>query len=186
MNKIAEILYGKIANIYETTRTLDEMKKLFAPAALLIDVTNIDDVAVGYRVDFKSATDFNIIAPAKILPETLDEVKIAKIKELKSIRDAKEVAIITYNGKTYDYDDKARERMRIAKDALVDNNIASQTWTCADNTKAELTVADFKAINTLAAQRSGQLHDKYNELKNKVEAMTSIDEIRAVNFSSKE
>lgn len=186
MNKIAEVLYGKIANIYNTTRSLNEMKKLFAPAALLIDVTHIDDVAVGYRVDFKSATDFNIIAPAKILPETLDEVKIAKIKDLKSIRDAKEVAIITYNGKTYDYDDKARERMRIAKDALIDNNIASQTWTCADNTKAELTVADFKAINTLAAQRSSQLHDKYNELKNQVEAMTSIDEIRAVNFSSKE
>lgn len=182
MNKIAEILYGKIANIYETTRTLDEMKKLFAPAALLIDVTNIDDVAVGYRVDFKSATDFNIIAPAKILPETLDEVKIAKIKELKAIRDAKEVAIIAYNGKTYDYDDKARERMRIAKDALVDNNIASQTWTCADNTKAELTVADFRAINTLAAQRSGQLHDKYNELKSQVEAMDNIEAVRAVQF----
>lgn len=182
MQKIAEILYGKVANIYNTTRTLDELKKLFSPAALLVDITNIDDVAIGYRVDFKSATDFILIPPAKILPETLDEVKIAKIKELKAIRDAKEVAIITYNGKTYDYDDKARERMRIAKDTLVDNNIASQTWTCADNSKAELTVADFKAINTLAAQRSGQLHDKYNELKNKVEAMTSIDEIRAVQF----
>lgn len=182
MNKIAEVLYGKIANIYNTTRTLDELKKLFAPAALLIDVTHIDDVAVGYRVDFKSATDFNIIAPAKILPETLDEVKIEKIKELKSIRDAKEVAIITYNGKTYDYDDKARERMRIAKDALVDNNIASQTWTCADNTKAELTVADFKAINTLAATRSGQLHDRYNELKSQVEAMDNIEAVRAVQF----
>lgn len=182
MNKIAEVLYGKIANIYNTTRTLDEMKKLFSPAALLIDVTNIDDLAVGYRVDFVSETEFNLIAPAKILPETPEEVKIAKIKELKSIRDAKEVAIITYNGKTYDYDDKARERMRIAKDALIDNNIASQTWTCADNTMTELTVEDFKHINTLAAQRSGQLHDKYNELKNKVEAMTSIDEIRAVEF----
>lgn len=182
MNKIAEVLYGKIANIYNTTRTLDELKKLFAPAALLIDVTNIDDVAIGYRVDFTSETDFNIIAPAKILQETLDEVKIEKIKELKSIRDAKEVAIITYNGKTYDYDDKARERMRIAKDALVDNNIASQTWTCADNTKAELTVADFKAINTLAATRSGQLHDRYNELKSQVEAMDNIEAVRAVQF----
>lgn len=116
------------------------------------------------------------------MPETLAEVKIAKIKELKSIRDAKEVAIIAYNGKTYDYDDKARERMRIAKDALVDNNIASQTWTCADNSIVELSVEDFRAINTLAAQRSGQLHDRYNDLKNKIEAMTSIDEIRAVKF----
>lgn len=52
MNKIAEVLYGKVANIYETTRSLDELKKLFSPAALLVDVTNIDDVAVGYRVDF--------------------------------------------------------------------------------------------------------------------------------------
>ena len=182
MNKIAEVLYGKIANVYNTTRSLDEMKKLFAPAALLIDVTNIDDVAIGYRVDFTSDKDFKVIPPAKILPETLDEVKIAKIKELKAIRDAKEVAIIAYNGKTYDYDDKARERMRIAKDALVDNNIASQTWTCADNTKAELTVADFKAINTLAAQRSGQLHDRYNELKSQVEAMDNIEAVRAVQF----
>ena len=182
MNKIAEVLYGKIANIYNTTRTLDELKKLFAPAALLIDVTHIDDVAVGYRVDFKSATDFTLIPPAKILPETLDEVKIAKIKDLKSIRDAKEVAIITYNGKTYDYDDKARERMRIAKDALIDNNIASQTWTCADNSIVELTVDDFKAINTLAAQRSSQLHDKYNELKSQVEAMDNIEAVRAVQF----
>lgn len=182
MNKIAEVLYGKIANIYNTTRTLDELKKLFAPAALLIDVTDIDDVAVGYRVDFKSATDFTLIPPAKILPETLDEVKIAKIKEFKAIRDAKEVAIIIYNGKTYDYDDKARERMRIAKDALVDNNIASQTWTCADNTIVELSVADFKAINTLAATRSGQLHDKYNELKSQVEAMDNIEAVRAVQF----
>lgn len=182
MNKIAEVLYGKVANIYNTTRSLDELKKLFVPAALLIDVTNIDDVAIGYRVDFKSETDFTLIPPAKILPETLEEAKVAKIKELKAIRDAKEVAIIAYNGKTYDYDDKARERMRIAKDALVDNNIASQTWTCADNSIVELSVEDFRVINTLAATRSGQLHDKYNELKNKVEAMTSIDEIRAVKF----
>lgn len=182
MNKIAEVLYGKVANIYNTTRSLDELKKLFAPAALLIDVTNIDDVAVGYRVDFTSDKDFNIIAPAKILPETLEEAKVAKIKELKSIRDAKEVAIIAYNGKTYDYDDKARERMRIAKDALIDNNIASQTWTCADNSIVELSVEDFKAINTLAATRSGQLHDRYNELKSQVEAMDNIEAVRAVQF----
>lgn len=182
MNKIAEILFGKIANVYNTTRSLDEMKKLFAPAALLVDVTNIDDVAVGYRVDFVSETEFNLIAPAKILPETLEEVKIAKIKELKAVRDAREVAIIEYNGKTYDYDDKARERMRIAKDALVDNNIASQTWTCADNSIVELSVEDFKNINTLAATRSGQLHDRYNELKSQVEAMDNIEAVRAVQF----
>lgn len=74
MNKIAEIMYGKVANIYETSRTLEEMKALFVPAALLVDVTNIEDVGVGYAVDYGSGLDTpNFIPPKKILPQTLEE-----------------------------------------------------------------------------------------------------------------
>lgn len=54
MNKIAEIMYGKVANIYETSRTLEEMRALFVPTALLVDVTDIKDVGIGYAVDYSS------------------------------------------------------------------------------------------------------------------------------------
>lgn len=83
MNKIAEIMYGKVANLYETSRTLGEMKALFVPAALLVDVTNIEDVGVGYAVDYGGGLETpNFIPPPKILPQTLEEAKAAKLAEI--------------------------------------------------------------------------------------------------------
>ena len=115
---------------------------------------------------------------------SLDELKKAKLQQLKWERDRKETLPITYKDKSFDYDDKARERMRIAQQALEDNNIPSQTWTCADNSITELTVTDFKALNTLAAQRSGQLHEQYNKLKVYVDTLKTVEDVEVVNFDT--
>ena len=115
---------------------------------------------------------------------SLDELKKAKLQQLKWERDRRETLPIDYKGKAYDYDDKARERMRIAQQALEDNNIPSQTWTCADNSITELTVTDFKALNTLAAQRSGQLHEQYNKLKVYVDTLKTVEDVEVVNFDT--
>lgn len=113
---------------------------------------------------------------------SLDEIKQAKIDSLKSTRDTLEVEPITYNGCRYDYDDKARERMRIAQQALSDNNIPNQLWTTYDNTQVELTVQDFKNINTLAAKRSGELHIHYNTLKQEVLACTTNEDVEKIEW----
>lgn len=84
MNKIAEIMYGKVANIYETSRTLEEMRALFVPAALLVDVTDIKDVGIGYAVDYGSGLETpNFIPPPKILPQTLEEKLYAQARNQK-------------------------------------------------------------------------------------------------------
>lgn len=116
--------------------------------------------------------------------ESLDKVKENKITELKTERDMREVQVIQYKDKSFDYDDKARERMRIAQQALEDNGLASQMWTCADNTMTELSVQDFKNINTLAAQRSGELHEQYNKLKVLVSACVSKEEVLKITFDT--
>lgn len=120
----------------------------------------------------------------KIIESSLEEVKTNKKNTLKWERDRRETLPITYKDKSFDYDDKARERMRIAQQALEDNNIPSQTWTCADNSITELTVTDFKALNTLAAQRSGQLHEQYNKLKVYVDTLKTVEAIEAVVFDT--
>lgn len=120
----------------------------------------------------------------KAVVPSLEEVKTRKKNALKWERDRRETLPIEYKGKAYDYDDKARERMRIAQQALEDNNIPSQTWTCADNSITELTVTDFKALNTLAAQRSGQLHEQYNKLKVYVDTLKTVEAIEAVIFDT--
>ena len=120
----------------------------------------------------------------KAVVPSLEEVKTSKKNALKWERDHRETLPIEYKGKAYDYDDKARERMRIAQQALEDNNIPSQTWTCADNTDIELTVEDFKNINSLAAQRSGQLHDIYRKLCDYIDKLKTADEVNAVTFDT--
>jgi hypothetical protein len=124
--------------------------------------------------------------PPKPEPETLDELKAAKILEFKGRRDAEEVENIDYGGHPYDYDQKSRERIHIARQALQDSGKTDSTvvWTTADNNRMTLKVADFAAINSLAAQRSNKLHVKYNTLKERVNAAKTVKEVEKITWES--
>ena len=112
---------------------------------------------------------------------TLEEAKTAKINELKSIRDAKEVEPIQTDKGLFDYDDKSRDRLAIARQALTDADDAGTiTWTTADNQRVPLGIVDFANINAAAAVRSNQLHITYNNLKEQVNSATTIEEVEAI------
>ena len=116
---------------------------------------------------------------------TLDEVKADKVQSLKTERDSKEVEPITYNGNSYDYDDKARERINaaiIALDVLGAN--ASIIWTTADNADIKVIADDLRAVVASAARRSNTLHIAYREAKDKVEQATTVAEIEAVTLDA--
>lgn len=117
-------------------------------------------------------------------PIDIEALKTAKIAEMKAERDNREVQDIEYNGKMFDYDDKSRERLTLARQALEDNKTESILWTCADNTFATLTLEDFKAINTLSATRSTQLHEQYNKLKVLINSLTTEEQIKAITFDT--
>lgn len=183
LNRFAQPLYGKIIYIYETSLSKDDLATIFSPSTYWIDVTGLE-CEVGYIVEFVEGGGLRFVPPPK-QERTLEEEKMYKKELLKYERDTREVALIDYKGKQFDYDAKARERLNIARQALEDNNIPSQTWTCADNSITELTVADFKALNTLAAQRSGQLHEQYNKLKVYVDSLKTTKDVEAVTFDLK-
>ena len=120
-----------------------------------------------------------IINPPYIPP--LDDLRADKISTLKAARDAEEIDPIEWNGNKYDYDERARERMKIKRQALEDNDPTETiAWTTADNSYAEIGLADFIAINTLAAERGERLHVKYNKLKMQVLAAETAEEVAAV------
>lgn len=120
------------------------------------------------------------------VPErTLDEVKAAKIAELKAERDSKEVKPITYNGNSYDYDDKARERINAAIIALdVQGADASIDWTTADNADVKVTANDLRMVIAAVAKRSNALHVAYREAKDKVEQAITVAEVEAVTLDA--
>ena len=123
--------------------------------------------------------------PAPTDAELLAAAKPAKIAELKAERDSKEVEPITYNGNSYDYDDKARERINAAIIALdvqtaQTKAAASIDWTTADNADVSVTADDLRMVIASVAQRSNALHVAYREAKDKVEAATTVAEVEAI------
>lgn len=111
----------------------------------------------------------------------LEEVQAAKLAELKATRDNLETEPIEYNGNHYDYDDKARDRINAAIIAL---SITGQSieWTTADNTNVLVTADDLRGVIAAVAMRSNELHVKYRELKEQVEACTTKEELDKIQW----
>lgn len=124
-------------------------------------------------------------ATLKAPERTLEEVKAAKIAELKTERDSREVQPIEYGGNLYDYDDKARERINAAIIALdmqtaQTKAVASIEWTTANNADISVTADDLRCVIAMVAQRSNALHVAYRTAKGKVEAAATVAEVEAI------
>lgn len=115
--------------------------------------------------------------------ESLDSVKEHKILTLKIQRDNLEVEPIAYNGHSYDYDSKARDRISAAIIALeLQGEGATIEWTTADNDDTPVTANDLKMIIAAVAVRSNKLHTAYRAAKEKVEAATTAADVEIVTF----
>lgn len=115
--------------------------------------------------------------------ESLDSVKEHKILTLKIQRDNLEVEPIAYNGHSYDYDSKARDRISAAIIALeLQGEGATIEWTTADNADTPVTATDLKMIIAAVAVRSNKLHTAYRIAKEKVGEATTAADVEAVTF----
>lgn len=113
--------------------------------------------------------------------EPLWYAKQRKTAEFKARRDSQEVAPIEYNGHSYDYDSKARERINAAIIALDQQGAdADIAWTTADDNDVTVTAADLRAVIAAVAVRSNALHVKYRKAKAQIEAAGSAEEVNAV------
>lgn len=115
--------------------------------------------------------------------EPLEVIKQRKIAELKAERDEAEVTPIEYNGHSYDFDSKARDRISAAIIALeLQGEGATIEWTTADNADTPVTANDLKMIIAAVAVRSNKLHTAYRAAKEKVETATTAADVEAVIF----
>lgn len=181
-NRFAQVLYGKVLYIFETYLNQEDLSKIFDPKTYWVDVTNVP-CEVGYIQSFKEGIGIIWEAPPASTP-TLEELKILKIERLKIERDLREVDKIVYNDNIFDFDDKARERMRIARADLMSSKVSERLWTCADDKVVSLSVLDFDNINSLAATRSEQLHFQYRKLKIVVQQCEALEALEHINFDT--
>lgn len=177
-NRFAQPLYGKIIYIYETDLEKDQLATIFDPSTYWIDVTGLD-VEVGYILEYVEGGGLRFVPPPNDGPLSLEETKANKIALMKAKRDAEEVKPIAYNGNWFDFDDKARDRINSAIIAL---SITGQSieWTSADNTNVLVTADDLRGVIAAVAMRSNELHVKYRQLKEQVEACTTKEALEKI------
>lgn len=148
------------------------------------DISNYTDCAIWCNQNKATIEDRGDYYEVVTLPlPSLQEIKAAKIAALKAERDAAEVEPIEYQGYSFDYDDKARDRINAAIVALeLQGEGASIDWTTVDNADTPVTANDLKMIIAAVAVRSNKLHTAYRVSKEKVEAATTAAEVEDVTF----
>lgn len=146
------------------------------------DMSNYTDCAVWCNANNATIEDKGDYYEVVTLPlPTLQEIKTAKIAALKAQRDVSEVEPIIYQGYSFDYDSKARERINAAIIALeVAGASATLTWTTADDKDVKVTASDLRGIIAQVALRSDKLHTAYRKAKEKVETATTKEEVESV------
>ena len=145
---------------------MEEYRKFFSADSFFIDITGVtingEAPVVGDAIEFgENGYEIKHIKSIYSFPEA----KATQIERLKLIRNQKELEPIEYNGHYYDADKDSLLRLDKARQSLEDNGLESIEWTTANNERVNITIADFKGINTAIAVRSNQLHIRYNELK---------------------
>ena len=157
-----------------------DVAQFLAQGYVLVSSDNFSKLIGNGDRPYSIAMDGTLYETPPYVP-TVAELCEQKVSEFKSKRDAEEVEPIEYNGRLFDYDDKARDRINAAIIALdTQGDGASISWTTADNNEVIVTVADLRAVIAAVAVRSNVLHVKYRQLKEQAEAALTMEELEAV------
>lgn len=163
----------------KTTYTYKEQN--YSNLCELSEVLGKDGIFIPLSISEDSLKDLSVTVTTE--EESLESVKEHKILTLKIQRDNLEVEPIAYNGHSYDYDSKARDRISAAIIALeLQGANADIAWTTADNQDVSVTAADLRAIVAAVAVRSNALHIKYRSLKAQVQACSSAGDVEAIKW----
>lgn len=164
----------------KTTYTYKEQN--YSNLCELSEVLGKDGIFIPLSISEDSLKDLSVTVTTE--EESLESVKEHKILTLKIQRDNLEVEPIAYNGHSYDYDSKARDRISAAIIALeLQGEGATIEWTTADNDDAVVTAQDLRMIIASVAARSNKLHTAYRAAKAQVEAASTAEEVEAVTMN---
>lgn len=161
----------------QTTYTYKE--QTYSNLYELSEALGKDGVFIPLSIGDEALTELGVTVTHE--EEPLENVKQRKILMLKRQRDTAEVEPIEYNGYSFDYDDKARDRINAAIIALsLQGEGASIDWTTADNQDVKVTANDLRMVIAAVAVRSNALHTAYRKAKEQVEAAQNKADIEKI------
>lgn len=113
--------------------------------------------------------------------QTLESAREEKINEFKKYRADMEEKMIEYNYFFFDYDTVSKRRIT---DAITELSLLGGTkmWTTADNEEVEMSAQDLAGVVANASKRSDSLHKQYQALRDLVESLQTVEEVKEVTW----
>lgn len=160
----------------------EAIQQLLVQGYVLVSEDDFQKLIGNADVPYSIRKDGTLYETPPYVP-SVEEVQTQKLADFKAKRDAEEVQPIEYQGKLYDYDEKARDRINAAIIALeTQGEKANIAWTLADNTSVVVTANDLRMVIANVAIRSNTLHVKYRDLKEQVLVCKTVEEVEKISW----
>lgn len=118
--------------------------------------------------------------------QTLDQAKLRRWSEIKSIRTSVEFGTFTCNGNVFDGDQTAQPRIigavQLANMAIATSQPFSVDWTLHDNSVVTLSATDMVAVGQALATNVVYAHTVGRSLRAAIEAAVTVAEVQAVQW----
>lgn len=143
---------------------------------LLVAVPAAPAAPEGMQATYSAESEQWVIEP------TLETLRAQRWAELRTERDAREVAPLLIDGRTWDVDERSVARIGLAlKEAELTPGWA-KAWTLADNSVEIVNARMLLAVLLGLAARGEQLHATSRILRQRVETATTPAEVAAVTW----
>lgn len=139
-------------------------------------ISRPSDMPAHFAYDVQSGTWFD--------PSTLEELKARKWEAIKKLRELTEFGVFEWNGLVFDGNAISAQRIagsvQMAMLAKANNEQFFIDWTLADNSVLTLSATQMIAVGQTLAQRVSACHAHARELRERIEAATTPEQVEAV------
>lgn len=111
------------------------------------------------------------------------DLRAAKWRDFKQLREAVELSPFMWNGMTFDGDRVSQSRLQGAMHLANMNPLFEVEWTLADNSVVLLDKDDMNAVAFALGQRVASVHTYARSLRQAIDAATTKSEIEALEWA---
>ena len=185
MKKYAEIYGGKVRDLKESELGYVDFCSIFDPTSYWLDVTGVEDIAIGYIVKFTPERGTYFEAPEPVGEGTFENRRLAKLELLNGMfgKVCDGAYVDSSLGFRADANDEASRNVSGLVTLLADTPEAPVQFCDYNNQMQDLTFAQLKVLEKEIIQNGSYLYQQKWAFRDAINAAKTDEELEAVHIS---
>lgn len=181
MYKYVEIYGGKVRDLKTSHLKYTEFCSIFDPSCYWIDVTNVDDVAIGDIVKFSTDVGTYFEKP-KPIEVTLESVRNAKLEMLDYMfkLQLEKAAILSSLGVYMNAGTRAKNDVDGLLQQMETEGLTTKEFMSYDDIKVPVTYEELKTLQLEIIKNGHSIYNQKWAYRDAIKAATSIEELNSI------